>query len=439
MNYKKISLALLLAVLCVLAYCSSSIEPTDTVPVDTIPADTDPAPFRLPSELTATERQVAASTNKFGFKLFDQVTVATPTDSNIFISPLSVAYALAMTYNGAAGVTRDEIVSTLAMDDLTTEQINESFAGLTEVLTGADPSVITTIANAVWYTPRRTLAPEYGDICREYFNARVSALDFTRAWAADTINKWASENTHGKIKKVVDPPLDPNLVFILANAVYFKANWTFPFDPEKTRTDSFYLADGGSTSADFMYLNSEDYQDENFQPDPDFTYLVKWDDFMAFSMPYGDRWFRMTVFLPDSSQSVEQFISQFTVEKWELWRTEFHAGHFMAMLPKFKFAYGVALDSILQMMGIKIAFQPGAADFTNMIEGGGIWIDTAFHKTFVQVDEKGTEAAAVTVIGGQLSMPPFMNCNRPFVFIIWEKESGAVMFAGKVARPVWEE
>ncbi len=429
MFYKRILLVMLLAVLCLLAGCSHSTKPTDR----------DPSPSRLPSELTATERQVAASTNEFGFKLFDQVTAATSVDSNVFISPLSVAYALAMTYNGAAGETREEIAATLAMDDLTTEQINESFAGLTEVLTGADPSVITTIANAIWCTPRRTLVPEYGDICREYYDARVSALDFTQEWAADTINKWASENTHGKIKEVLKPPLDPSLVFILANAVYFKANWTFPFDPEETRTDSFYLADGGSMNANFMDLNSEDFQDTNYQFDPDFTYLVKQNEFMAFSMPYGDRWFRMTVFLPDTSKSVEQFIAQFTVEKWEEWRAEFQAGRFEANLPKFRFAYGVALDSILQIMGIKIAFQPGEADFTNMIEGGGVWLDTAFHKTFVQVDEKGTEAAAVTVIGGVESIPPTIICNRPFVFVIWEKESGAVLFAGKVARPVWEE
>lgn len=427
MIYKRIPLAMLPVVLCLLAQCSSSTEPAD------------PDPTRLPSELTATERQIVASTNEFGFGLFDKVTAATSVDSNVFISPLSVAYALALTYNGAAGDTRKEIAATLAMDDLTAEQINESFAGLTEVLTGADPSVITTIANAIWYTPRLTLVPEYGDICRDYFDARVSALDFMQEWAADTINNWASENTHGKIKKVFEPPLDPNLVFILANAVYFKANWTFPFDPEETRTDSFYMADGVSMSADFMYLNSEEFQDENWQSDPDFTYLVEQGEFMAFSMPYGDRWFRMTVFLPDTSQSVEQFISQFTIKQWEQWHSEFQAGRFEAMLPKFKFAYGIGLDSILLAMGMKIAFQPGAADFSNMIEGGGVWIDTAFHKTFVQVDEKGTEAAAVTVIGGIDSIPPFIKCNRPFVFVIWEKESGAVMFTGKVARPVWEE
>lgn len=427
MTYTRTTLVKLLSVACILAQCSGPTRP-DT-----------PEPTRLPTELTAAERQLVTSANEFGFELFNRVTAATPADSNVFISPLSAAYALAMAYNGAAGDTRDGIAATLAFGDQTAEQINESFAGLTDVLTNADPSVTTTIANAVWYATRRTLVPEFGDICRTYFDAKVAGLDFAQAWAADTINSWVYENTHGKIEKIVDPPLPSGLVYMLANAVYFKASWTYPFDPEDTRTDTFYTADGSRVNADFMYLNSEKYQHENWQPDPDFTYLIKRDEFAAFSMPYGDRWFRMTVFLPDTSISVEQFISQFTVEEWNLWRPEFRADRFEARFPKFKFEYEVALDDILPAMGMEIAFQPGAADFSNMIEGGGVWIDTVIHKTFVQVDEEGTEAAAVTVIGGLDSLPPFIKCNRPFAFVIWEKESGAIIFAGKLARPVWEE
>jgi serpin B len=393
---------------------------------------------RLPTELTAAERQLATSTNEFGFRLFHRVTTTTAVDSNVFVSPLSAAYALALAYNGAAGETRDGIATTLEISGQTVSQVNESFAGLADVLIHADASVITTIANAVWYGLGERLMPEFGEICQTYYDAQVAELDFAQAWAADTINSWVHRSTNGKIDNVFDPPLPPALVFVLANAVYFKAAWTYPFDADDTRTDTFYTAAGSHVSADFMYVNSEAYQDESGQADPDFTILIKPGEFSAFSMPYGDRWFRMTVFLPDTSWSVEQFISQITVEKWNLWRAEFEADRFEARLPKFKFEYEVVLDDILAAMGMTIAFEPRAADFSNLIEGGGVWIDTVIHKTFVQVDEEGTEAAAVTVIGGIRSQPPFIICNRPFAFIIWEKESGAVMFTGKVACPVWE-
>ncbi|MCH7877799.1 MAG: serpin family protein [candidate division Zixibacteria bacterium] len=389
--------------------------------------------------MTATERRLVTATNEFTFDLFEKIAAVTPADSNLFISPMSAAYALAMAYNGAAGDTRDSISATLKIGDLTTNQVNESFAGLTDVLTNADQTVTITIANAVWHSTRLTLVPEFADIVRTFFGARVSGLDFTDPSSVDTINSWVSENTNGKIKKVFESPLDPSWVYILANAVYFKADWTVPFDTRLTRADTFHLADGSAMSADFMWLDSWTRRDDSGRFDPDVTYLVKDNEFTAFSLPYGDRWFRMTVFLPDTSLPVTQFISQFTVEKWDQWRSEFLSGRFKAKLPRFKFGYEVALDDILASMGMNIAFQSGAADFSNMFEGGGVWIDTVIHKTFVQVDEKGTEAAAVTVIGGPTSLPPFIDCNRPFVFVISEKESGAVMFVGKVARPVWEE
>jgi serpin B len=427
MSYSGTPLAALLPVCLIFIQCSSPTTPDTREPV------------RLPTDLTEAERQLAASTNEFGFEFFRRVTAATAADSNVFVSPLSAAYALAMAYNGAAGETRDGIATTLAIGGQDTEQVNESYAGLADVLIHADPSVTTTIANAVWYSIHKTLVPAFGDICRDYFQAQVTALDFVQPWAADTVNAWVYENTQGKIEKVFDPPLPEELVFILANAVYFKASWTYPFDADITRTDTFYTGAGIQVSADFMYLNSEAYQDANGQPDPDITYLIKPGEFSAFCMPYGDRWFRMTVFVPDTSLSVEQFISELTVEQWDLWRPEFRADRFEAWLPKFKFEYEAALDDILAAMGMAIAFAPGAADFSNMIETGGVWIDTVIHKTFVQVDEEGTEAAAVTVIGGIESQPPIITCNRPFAFMIWEKESGAVIFAGKVACPVWAE
>lgn len=427
MEYYRTSLAILLLTCVILLHCSSSTEPVDKEPT------------RLPSQLTANELQLVASTDKFGFELFRQVNAATPTDENIFISPLSAAYALAMAYNGAAKETRTGIATTLAFGDLTQQQVNESFAGLTFVLTGVDPSVTINIANAIWNSPSYSLVPEFVTNCQNYFDATVSPLDFTEPSAADTINNWAAKNTNDRIKKVVDPPLDPSIVCMLANAVYFKAGWTFPFDTSDTRTDSFYTGGGDVVSADYMFLDADDFISQDYEFDPDFTVLVKRNEFMAFSMPYGDRWFRMTIFLPAPSISVDSFIAGFTAEKWGIWRDEFNAGRFKANFPKFKFSYDTGLDQMLKAMGMEKAFQPGTADFSNMIQGGGIWIDTVIHSTFVQVDEKGTEAAAVTIIVMPTSLPPYINCNRPFAFMIWEKESGAVLFMGKVAQPVWED
>lgn len=427
MNYNRITSATLALALSSTLQCSSPAEPTI------------PPPDRSPAELTLTERRVIASTNDFGFELFDRVNSVTPSDSNLFISPLSVAYALGMAYNGAAGETREEIAATLGLGDLSTEQINESFAGLADVLTGADESVTMTIANSVWYTNRRTLVPQFGDICRTYYDARVSGLDFQQAGAAEEINNWISENTNGKIEKMVNPPLDPSLVCLLANAVYFKANWTNIFDPADTRPGIFNTSMNQQTTVDFMVLETSGFRNEDSLLDSNLTYLAKSGEFSAFSMPYGERQFRMTVFLPNYAVHVDEFISQFTAEKWLQWNSEFTSVEFIVYLPKFKFEYEVKLNEALSAMGMNMAFQSGAADFSSMIEGGGIWIDAVMHKTFVQVDEEGTEAAGATTVTFLDSGPPSVICNRPFVFIIWEKESNAVIFAGKVSRPVWND
>ncbi len=407
--------------------CSNSTEPLQW------------DPKRTPADLTAEEKALVDAGAAFSFKLFQEIAAHTPADSNIFIAPLSVSYALGMTYNGAAGETREEIAATLELAGLTLEEINQSYQSLTQLLTQLDPAVVITIANAIWYRIGKPVLPEFIELNLTYFDATVDEVDFLDPNTLAAINQWAEDNTNGKIKKIMDR-LDPNLVFLLANAIYFKGDWTFPFDPEKTRTSPFHLASGSETECDMMYAEVPQIAADHEDVPPDKITFYQHVDFKAVSLPYGNQYFQAMIVLPERDVSIADFCSDFDAAVWNRIISGLsHEQRLELSFPKFKFSYDLGLDETLQALGMERAFLTGAADFSNMLEGGGVWIDTVIHKTFVQVDEKGTEAAAVTVVGGVESIPPQLFCDRPFLFIIYEHESGTILFMGKIANPVWED
>ncbi len=384
------------------------------------------------SEISEAGKLVSRSANRFGLRLFQEV--ATDGEGNIFISPMSVSYALAMTLNGADGETRKSILSTLQLNGI--DDINTSFKNLTAYLTGLDPLVIFDIANSIWYCDGLPINDAFVDVNRDNFDALVRGLDFSVPKAADIINQWVSDNTNEKIKKIVRPPIDPSTIMFLINAIYFKGDWTIKFDPNDTRDHPFYPAEGKETTCRMMF-NTKKYD------------YFEIDLFQAISLPYGKADFAMTVFLPDSLSNVNNLIDRLDEQNWSIWQENFHKTKVELGLPHFKFEYKITLNEILKSMGMAVAFDGQKADFKKMLEPGSvpgqnIYIDQVLHKTFLQVDEEGTEAAAVTSVtmGLTSAMPmpnPVMIIDRPFLFAIIEKNSGSIVFIGKVTDPVWED
>ena len=374
-------------------------------------------------ELTPAEKQLVESDNKFGFKLFKEI-IKEEGGTNVFISPLSVSMALGMTYNGASGSTQEAMQTTLELSGLTIQEVNESYKSLIELLTGLDPKVKFQIANSIWYRQEFSFEEEFINLCKTYFNALVRGLDFNDPNAADTINGWVEENTNGRIKEIVDKPIDPWIVMFLINAIYFKGTWTYEFDEELTKDDWFYLPDGSRKPCKMMEQRSE----YNYFSNP---------DFQAVDLPYGDGDFSMTVFLPHPQKNIDSLIAEFNEENWDNWINSFSKDSGDIYIPKFTLEYGIKLNDVLKALGMEIAFDPYRADFTRMYKPGGIWIDKVKHKTFVKVNEEGTEAAAVTSVEmGFVSVSGFyMRVDRPFVFVIRENKSQTILFMGKIVEP----
>ncbi len=364
------------------------------------------------------------SDNRFGIKLFKEI-VEEEGDTNIFISPLSVSMALGMTYNGADGTTKQAMEKTLELSGLTVEEINLSYKNLIRLLTELDPKVRFGIANSIWYRDSTALPEqEFLDVCVEYFDALVRGLDFNDPFAADTINAWIDEKTDGKIQKIVNAPISPLTMMFLINAIHFKGTWTYQFDPNDTQDDLFKRSSGTSVTCKMM-------EQRGF-----FKYYAG-RGFHAVDLPYGDGSFSMTVFLPYWGGDVDDLVARLDPDSLDYWLGCFSSDSGDVYLPRFKLEYGLTMNRVLTALGMGIAFDP-AADFSKMYKNVDVWIDSVKHKTFVEVNEEGTEAAAVTVVEMTLGPQPpgfWFRVDCPFIFMIRENESGTILFIGKIVNP----
>ncbi len=382
-----------------------------------------------PPQLSEAEQHLVNSQNVFGLKLFREIVAEDTDGANIFISPLSVSMALGMTANGARGTTLEAMMNTLEFSGLTMGEMNSSYRSIIDLLTGLDPETVFSIANSIWYREGCVFKQEFFDTCATYFDAVVRALDFSDDAAVDTINAWVEEKTHGKIDEVLEPPIAPDVVMYLINAIYFLGTWAYEFDPALTSGALFYLSDGSSVTCDMMQQPGDEEESE-------YRYYSN-DEFQAVDLPYGDGWYSMTVLLPRMGVDIDSLISEFAPENWDAWMSGFEEKDGRIYLPKFEIGYYLLMNNALGSLGMGIAFDPGNADFTGMRDEGQLWISRVIHKTYVKVDEEGTEAAAVTVAemttgeGDSFTM----RVDRPFVFAIRERHSGTVLFLGKIVNP----
>ncbi len=376
-----------------------------------------PTPMRT---LTAKESAVNQANSSFAFDVFNRV-AQNEADANVFLSPLSISMALGMTMNGARTDTWDGMRTALHLASMSDYEINSAWKGLRTLLLSADPAVQMTVANAIWSRAGFAVEQAFVDTNRFYFDAEVQSLDFDDPAAADVINAWVSGKTAGRIPSIVDAPISPLTMMYLINAVYFKGNWKTQFDPEHTQDAAFHAASGGTSNVRMM------------QRDGTMRYLSNGEMEMV-DLPYGWDRFSMAVLLPREGTDLAALRTSLAESgTWPALLGALSDRDLLLQLPRFSMEYEVQLKSVLSAMGMAQAFDPNTADFTRINPAGDLFISSVKHKTFVEVNEEGTEAAAVTSVEiGTTSVPPTMRVDRPFLFVIHERNTGAVLFVGQV-------
>ena len=379
----------------------------------------------LPRELTVAESKLVTADNAFAFKLFREVSARADDDQNVFVSPLSVGMALGMAYNGAAGATRDSMQRTLELQGMSLQEVNEAYQSLIRLLQGLDPTVDFLPANSIWYRQGITVAAVFLENMRTYFGAEIQGLDFSAQDAANIINGWVRDATKGRIESIVTPPIDPQTIMFLINAVYFKGSWTYRFDPNRTHDAAFTRADGTTTTVPLMSHGEEVPARVHFGA-----------GYSVAELPYGGGAYAMTIVLPDDPAGAASLSRTLTEEQWNGWLQAMDSTSTWISIPKWTLEQEYTLNDVLKALGMAIAFAPLDADFSNMAPGLQAFISRVKHKTFIQVDEEGTEAAAVTSVEvGVTSAPPSFVADHPFVYAIRERLSGTILFIGRMADP----
>jgi serine protease inhibitor len=371
--------------------------------------------------------EIIRADQQFAFELFREV-YGLSQENNLMISPLSVSYALGMTFNGSAGDTREAFRQVLHFGELTDQEVNESFKDLMGQLVTLDENVEFSIANSIWYRLGYDVLAEFIATNQEYFDAAVEGLDFSDPGAVDVINDWIAEKTNGKIRDMLDYiPADAYMYLI--NAIYFNANWKYRFDREETFEDDFFLEGGGTFRTDFM------------QVEGGFNFTGG-DNFKAVELPYGDSAFSMVVLLPDEGVTTADLVEEMDADQWDSWFESSYMTNLQIQLPKFKYGFKSQLNEPLIDLGLGVAFA-GGADFSNITRTADLFISRVIHQTFIDVNEEGTEAAAATIVEVSLTSmpggPAVFRIDRPFLYVIRENSTGAILFMGKVGRPEYGE
>ena len=381
----------------------------------------------LPRALTAGEQRIVTAANTFAPSLLAAIN-RTKQGENVFISPLSASMALGMAMNGAAGSTFDEMRTTLGFATMERTEMIESYRTLIVLLRNLDPKVDFRIANSIWYrdTFGPSITPAFLAEAKQYFDAGGAALDFTSPTAVTTINTWVKERTNGKIEKMVDN-ISAEIVMILINAIYFKGDWRDAFDIKLTKNGLFTALDGAKLSVPMMSRIGK-------------MRLGRLDGRTMVELPYGGDAFVMDLVLPREGESVNTMVEALTPNVWSTAVASMGEGEVDLSMPKFKLEWEKMLNDELKAMGMPTPFKEGGADFSRISASRGrdLYISYVKQKTFVDVNEVGTEAAAATSVGVGITSVPVriaVRVDRPFLFVIRERKSGTILFTGKIVRP----
>lgn len=349
-------------------------------------------------------------------------------DENLLVSPLSAEMALSLTANGAKGETRREMMQLIGMTDSALSSMNRYYGRLMTELPERDDETTVKLANAVWVDDKFKLSEGFADSAR-IFRAKVDAIDLQDPANAKILNKWAADNTENLINNIVSEKMfSPSLRMIIANALYFKGWWQTEFEPRMTTQKPFYKENGEEVpvrmmrkKAHYRYIRPEK---RNFQ---------------IACLDYKGGAYEMMVVLPDKGHRVENVLNELTTGHLTEWSNDAMSKNLQLELPSFKIQWGKSLNDCFKKMGMERAFS-GKADFSDMTDSEKLNISDISQFTYMNVDESGTEAAAVTLVSLGLTavrpeeVYPFV-VDHPFLVFIRDKRSGAILFAGKIGDP----
>jgi len=363
--------------------------------------------------------------NELAFDLLNYLREEEESGKNIFISPTSLYMVLSLVYNGADGKTKEEMDHLLGFQD--PEILNESSALFLQYMTGDKPGISLHLANGIWLDERYQFQSDFQQNMETYYDAEIAEVPITAPETAQSINDWVEDHTEGRITDMVQPPISNDTVSILINAIYLDAIWEHEFNPELTETEDFYLFDGTTKQVDMMR------QTETFE-------YMEIDGFQAITLPYGEGDMSMQLYLPE--EDLTNALETFNYTNWEMWQNQFSEKEGEIILPVFEMEYETSLVEALSSFGLETAFQANEADFSRLVEEtDDVFISEVKQKSFLLVDEEGTEAAAATsvtmettsVIEGE---EPFrMEVNRPFFVVIIDEATDTILFNGLIYDP----
>lgn len=358
-----------------------------------------------------------SSNKEFAWDIFKKLNEE-DSDKEIFISPLSISSMLTMALNGAEGTTKETLIKGLMYDGISVNELNEGYAYLIDRTSNIDEKVDIEITNSIWIRNSFNVNQNFIDLNKIFFNADVEYLDFSDFSAAQTINNWISRKTRNLITNIIDPPIREDVMMYLINAIYFKGEWTDAFKPKNTFKTDFHAYDNNTDKISMMQRVGK------------IEYCTT-DDYQAVRLPYGNKKTGMVVILPNSD--INEFIKNIDSNSWNKLLSQLKpVSDLNLQLPKFKMEYGIKeLKKSLSELGMGIIFTD-SADFSGIAEG--LFINKVMHKAVIDVNEEGTEAAAVTV--GEMTVtsvrePVSFIANRPFIFVIADNEEGNILFMGK--------
>jgi serine protease inhibitor len=381
---------------------------------------TPPAVAQAQSAATPVNPAIVAADNAFGLNLFQNLNSGAV--GNVAIAPISIAMALQILYNGAAGTTQTAMAQTLQLGALSAQDLNAENAALQASLLDADPAVQLVLANSLWmHLSDNPVLPSFTQSDQTYYGATVGDL----SGAPANVNAWVSAETDGLITAILPAGNYAEVIAVIANTIYFKGQWSTAFDPTQTVSTAFTLADGTQTSVEMMHQSGT------------YAYL-QGTNFQAVSLPYGVGRFSMLIVLPNSGVSLASVLAGMTPDTLNGWVSQALSSTGSIALPRFTSTYGISLPPALSALGMGVALCSGnAANFSALAPG--VCVSDVEHKTVVQVDESGTVAAGATTIGiGLTAMPTAqfsMSMDHPFFYAIRDDQTGELLFVGTLVNP----
>jgi serine protease inhibitor len=383
---------------------------------------------RARSDNTEVNSDIVTADNEFGLSVLKTLQ-AQQGRINIAISPLSLSIALQILYNGAAGSTQDAIAQTLQLGNLTRQQVNDANAALQASLVNPDPMVELKVANSLWlHLDDDGVLPTFTQMDQNYYGAMIGDL----AGAPGNVNAWVSKETNGLIPDILPPGDYSNVSAVLANAVYFKGQWTSTFDPNSTRPAPFTLSDGTSASVKMMYQSGT------------FAFL-QGDNFQMVRLPYGQGRMSMLILLPDSTRSLESFLADITVDMLNTMVGQMKSEFGDVTMPAFKVVSNNDMQMVLEALGMAVAFDcsspadsPQHANFS-ALTSNHVCVENVSHNAWIQVDEMGTIAAAATTVNVGITAAPqrqfAITMDHPFLYAIRDDDTGELLFIGTLMDP----